>query len=109
MRSWAGGDYGFWNLSSARFMLPFSSAFVGIGLMFVLAPIPVKIINAGRKVLAERMRKTDWRVEVFGDGMNEHLASTITCANTSYTQSCPSSEWLSSLAGKPRCLSASRM
>lgn len=77
MRSWAGGECEFWNLSNAWFMLPFSSAFVGIGLMFALAPIPVKIINAGRKVLAERMRKTDWRVEVFGDGMYEHLVPTV--------------------------------
>ncbi|KAE9384622.1 hypothetical protein BT96DRAFT_1007888 [Gymnopus androsaceus JB14] len=46
------------------------SSFVGIGLMFALAPIPVKIINAGRKVFLERMRKTDWRVEVFGDVMS---------------------------------------
>ncbi|KAE9389843.1 hypothetical protein BT96DRAFT_946568 [Gymnopus androsaceus JB14] len=46
------------------------SSFVGIGLMFALTPIPVKIFNAGRKVFLERMRKTDWRVEVFGDVMS---------------------------------------
>ncbi|KAJ4466287.1 P-loop containing nucleoside triphosphate hydrolase protein [Lentinula aciculospora] len=50
-------------------ILGWVSTSVGIGLMVLLAPIPAKIINAGRKLFLERMRKTDVRVEVFGDVM----------------------------------------
>lgn len=45
-----------------------NSTFVGIGLMVALAPVPMKIINAGRKLFLERMKKTDVRVGVFTDG-----------------------------------------
>ncbi|KAF9078002.1 hypothetical protein BDP27DRAFT_1207896 [Rhodocollybia butyracea] len=40
------------------------STFVGIGLMIALAPIPAKIVNAGRRLFFERMRRTDLRVQV---------------------------------------------
>ncbi|KAE9407796.1 hypothetical protein BT96DRAFT_986429 [Gymnopus androsaceus JB14] len=46
------------------------STFVGIGLMIALAPIPMKLINAGRKLFLERMKKTDVRVGVFTDVMS---------------------------------------
>lgn len=36
--------------------------------MIALAPIPMKLINAGRKLFLERMKKTDVRVGVFTDG-----------------------------------------
>ncbi|KIK54607.1 hypothetical protein GYMLUDRAFT_48525 [Collybiopsis luxurians FD-317 M1] len=50
-------------------ILDLGSTLVGIGSMILLAPIPAKVINVGRKLFRERMRKTDSRVEIFSDVM----------------------------------------
>ncbi|KAJ3805170.1 hypothetical protein F5876DRAFT_70030 [Lentinula aff. lateritia] len=54
-------------------ILGWASTSVGINLMILLAPISAKIINAGRRLFVEQMRKTDVRVEVFGDAISCHL------------------------------------
>ncbi|KAE9406408.1 P-loop containing nucleoside triphosphate hydrolase protein [Gymnopus androsaceus JB14] len=46
------------------------SAFVGIGLTILMAPIPIYLSNIIRKYQAIRMKKTDARVHVFTDMMN---------------------------------------